>query len=63
MKKFLTLLLTLTLLLSAALPAAAVSDEEYAAAQRLYGFGLFRGRGTDENGEPDFALDSPATRE
>ena len=63
MKKIITLLLTLTLLLSAALPAAAASDEEYAAAQRLYGFGLFRGRGFDENGSPDFALDSPATRE
>lgn len=63
MKKIITLLLTLTLLLTAALPACAASDEEYAAARRLYGFGLLRGRGFDKNGEPDFALDSPATRE
>lgn len=63
MKKFITLLLTMTLLLSVALPAAAATDEEYAAAQRLYSLGLFRGRGFDENGNPDFTLDSPATRE
>ena len=63
MKKVFTLILCLTLLLSVCAPAAAAADEEYAAAQRLYGFGLLRGCGFDENGRPDFALDSPATRE
>jgi len=63
MKKLITVLLTLTLLLTAALPALAATDEEYVAAQRLYSLGLFKGRGTDGNGNPDFDLDSTATRE
>lgn len=63
MKKFVTLILTLTLLLSLCAPVSAASDEEYAAAQRLYELNLFKGRGTGADGEPDFDLDSPATRE
>ena len=63
MKKAITVILALALLLAAALPAAAETDEEYAAARRMYGLGLFLGRGEDAEGRPDFDLDSPATRE
>lgn len=63
MKKIITAILAAALLLAAALPAAAETDEEYAAARRLYGLGLFLGRGEDAAGEPDFDLDSPAARE
>ena len=60
MKKIIVFILSLTLLLAAALPAAGASDEEYAAAWQLYELGLFRGRGEDAE---DFDLDSPAARE
>lgn len=63
MKKLVTVILSLALLLAAALPAAAETGEEYAAARRMYGLGLFLGRGEDAKGQPDFDLDSPATRE
>lgn len=63
MKTLVTVILSLALLLAAALPAAAETGEEYAAARRMYALGLFLGRGEDAEGRPGFDLDSPATRE
>lgn len=63
MKKIAAVILSLSLLLAAALPAAGAGGGEYAAARRMYELGLFLGRGEDAEGQPDFDLDSPAARE
>ncbi len=65
MKKLVSLVLSLVLLLSVTLPAAATNDYEEAAqtsAEELYELGLFRGTGTQADGSPIFALDEQATR-
>ena len=63
MKKIITVILSLSLLLAAALPAAGAGGGEYDAAWGMYELGLFLGRGEDAEGRPDFDLDSPAARE
>ena len=65
-RKLLALLLALVLALSLCVPAFAAEEEtdpKQYAAEMLYLLDLFRGTGTDENGEPVFALEQPLTRE
>lgn len=63
MKKNLSLLLTLTLVLSLSVPALAADRwEAENAAWTLYNYGLFQGTGTDEDGYPIFSLDTAPTR-
>jgi len=45
------------------MPAQAASQEQLDAAWRLYSLELLQGRGLDENGQPDFDLDTPGTRQ
>lgn len=63
MKKLIALLLALVLCL-ALIPtmALAASDEATKAANSLYELGLFKGTGTDANGNPNFDLDRAPTR-
>ncbi|MBP1737158.1 MAG: hypothetical protein H6Q60_1039 [Oscillospiraceae bacterium] len=63
--KYRILSLVLALALALALcPAVALAaeDEASAAAEQLYELGLFQGTGTDEDGNPVFALDQEPTR-
>ena len=62
MKRWILWLLVLTLLLSLMPGALAVSDEAMTAAEKLYELGLFRGTGTDQDGDPVFELDRAPTR-
>lgn len=63
MKRLITLLLALTLILGLSVPAmAAPSADELASAQLLYNLGLFRGVSTNPDGSVDFALDRSPTR-
>ena len=61
LKKSLAILVVLVMTLSSLiLPASAVAPID--AAQALYEFGLFRGIGNDEDGNPIFNLEGNATR-
>ena len=63
MKKFVSLLLALTLAAALAVPSLAVDRAEaQTSAQLLYNLGLFRGTGTDAGGAPIFDLDRAPTR-
>ncbi len=62
MKRFLSLILTLFLLLGLCMPAFAAEPDAQAAAEHLYALGLFKGTGTDENDDPTFELERPMTR-
>lgn len=62
MKRVLSLMLSLALVLTFASPAYAASDEAVSAANALYEMGLFGGTGTDANGDPVFDLDRAPTR-
>ena len=63
MKRILSLLLTMILVLGA-IPVTAfgASAEKTAAADTLYDLGLFSGTGTDTNGKPIYDLDRAPTR-
>ena len=64
MKKLLSLLLCCILVLSACVFSyAANSTEAKAAADQLYGLGLFAGTGTDAKGNPVYSLDRTLTRQ
>ena len=60
MKKALILTLIFALCMSLSIPAMASEHDSYADA--LYSLGLFKGVGTDSEGDPIFALDESATR-
>jgi len=62
MKRFLSLVLTFSMLLCMIPSASAASAEATAAANELYTLGLFQGKGTNANGNPIFALDDVPTR-
>lgn len=62
-KKLLSLILALTLALSLAVPAFAVTPEDAQEdAMLLYNLGLFKGTGTTADGSPKFDLDRAPTR-
>jgi len=62
MKKLISLMLTLVIMI-AVLPAAYAAEEEAEeAAQALYELGLFKGTGTRDDGTPIFDLDKTPTR-
>lgn len=63
MKRFLSLILALTLAVSLVPSAFAASDEAVQAANALHTLGLFNGTGTDANGNPIYDLDRAPTRE
>lgn len=62
MKRIISALLVLTLILSLAPFALAASDEANNAAQSLYELGLFQGTATNADGSPVFDLDRAPTR-
>lgn len=62
MRRFLSLLVSLSLIISLVPAAFAASDEATTAANKLYELGLFGGTGTDANGSPVFDLDRAPTR-
>ena len=63
MKKTITALLALILIVTLIpTPAYAATDEATAAANALYELGLFKGIGANADGSPDFDLDSVPTR-
>ena len=62
MKKLLSLLLALTLLISIAPLALAANPKAIDAADILYTLGLFKGTGTNADGTPEYALDRALTR-
>ena len=57
MKRILSFVLSLVLVLSLIPSTFAASNEGNEAAQSLYELGLFSGTGTDANGNPIFDLD------
>ena len=62
-KKLLSILLITALIVTMTAPAAfAASTEANAAADTLYALGLFKGKGTNADGTPIYALDSAPTR-
>lgn len=63
MKRYVSLLLSLTLLLSCTPISHAASEEAVQAAQSLYELGLFNGTGTNPDGTPTFDLDRAPTRQ
>lgn len=63
MKRYISLLLSLTLLLSCTPISHAASEEAVQAAQSLYELGLFNGTGTNSDGTPTFDLDRAPTRQ
>ncbi len=62
MKRFFCLLLALVLLCGLAPNAFAENDEAHEAADALHLLGLFRGKGTNPDGTPIYALDDESTR-
>ena len=62
MKRILSFVLSLVLVLSLIPSTFAASNEANEAAQSLYELGLFSGTGTDANGNPIFDLDRAPTR-
>ncbi|MCR4804164.1 MAG: DNA/RNA non-specific endonuclease [Clostridia bacterium] len=63
MKKLLSALLIAWLVLSAGIFCHAAEDEARAAADRLYGLGLFSGTGIASDGSPVYSLDRGLTRQ
>lgn len=63
MKRFASMVLALTMLLSLVPASYAASDEANEAAQALYELGLFNGVGTNADGTPIFDLDRSPTRQ
>ena len=63
MKKALSILLVLALLVGMAPGAFAATDEAINAAETLYSLGLFKGTGTNADGTPAFELDRTPTRD
>ena len=63
MKHFCALLLSFVLLLSLSPAVAAASSEATAAADKLYGLGLFQGKGYTAAGNPVYALDDLPSRQ
>ncbi len=63
MKKFIALLLTVFCLTTQAVYAAPPTDNTTDIANALYQFGLFRGTGTDSNGNPIYSLEQSSTRQ
>ena len=62
MKKLLSFLLTISLIVCMAPAVSAASDEATEAAEALYELGLFKGTGTNPDGTPVFDLDKTPTR-
>lgn len=62
MKRFVSLAISLALVLSFAPVAFAASNEATQAAQSLYDLGLFQGTGNNADGTPNFDLDRTPTR-
>ncbi|MBQ7599388.1 MAG: hypothetical protein IJU57_01805, partial [Clostridia bacterium] len=62
MKKALTIVIILAVILSLCAAVSAADAEAEAAAQELNGYGLFRGTGTDADGNPIFSLDRSPNR-
>ena len=63
MKRFVSMVLALTMLLSLVPASYAASNEATEAAQALYELGLFNGVGTNADGTPNFDLDRAPTRQ
>lgn len=63
MKRFISLALSLVLMLTLLPTAFAVSNEATEAAQTLYELGLFSGTGNNPDGTPNFDLDRAPTRQ
>lgn len=63
MRKAISIIFAFLLLAVLSAPVLAAADGELQAAERLYELGLFKGRGADGDGQPDFDLDTPATRQ
>lgn len=63
MKRTLSILLALALMLALAVPALAATPEAENAAEALYQYGLFKGTGTDAAGKPVFDLDKTLNRQ
>lgn len=61
-KRYLSLLLAVVMLLAYVPSASAASREAQEAADALHDLGLFNGTGTDENGNPIYELDRAPTR-
>ena len=61
-KRGISLLLALCLLFALSASALAATDGAEEAAQALYGLGLFRGTGTNEDGTPNFDLNRTPNR-
>lgn len=62
MKKLISLVLTLLLLVGTVPAVSAAGTEQERAAETLYELGLFRGTGTNPNGTPIFDLDKTPSR-
>lgn len=62
MKKILALIISLALLISLCPAVIAADAEAEEAAWKLYGYGLFRGTGTDADGNPVFSLERSPNR-
>lgn len=62
MKKVVSFLILVSILLCVSSPALAANDEAVDAANQLYALGLFNGTGTDASGNPNFDLDRAPTR-
>ncbi len=63
MKKLLTILMAVLMAVSSFRVLMAEDADETQHAYVLYKLGLFNGKGTDENGNPDFDLDSKLSRQ
>ena len=63
MKRILTIILTLCLCLSMAVPVSAATEKSTASADHLYELGLMNGTGTDADGKPVYSLDRTMTRQ
>ena len=62
MKKILSLILVVALCFAFAATASAATDEAQAAAEQLFDYGLFLGKGDNEDGTPNFDLDAEINR-
>lgn len=63
MKRFLCFFMTVIFLFAFSAPALAASEEATKAAESLYELGLFKGKGTAQDGSPLYALDDTPTRQ
>lgn len=62
MKRFMAIILSVTLLCTLIPAASAATSDQESAAQALYGLGLFQGTGSNADGTPNFDLDRTPTR-